>query len=71
MDIVSANTQLKVYITPLVFDEEFQTYTLGFPNEEVRYGFLNFVLPFYTPIDSENGNDAKERNLGEFLFVRL
>lgn len=31
-------------------------YTLGFPNEEVRYGFLNFVLPFYTPVDSENGD---------------
>ena len=38
------------------YDERFKTYTLGFPNEEVRYGFLNFVLPFYTPIDSEEGN---------------
>lgn len=44
------------YLTIKKYDEEFHTYTLGFPNEEVRYGFLNFVLPFYTPIDSENGN---------------
>lgn len=44
------------YLTIKSYDEEFQTYTLGFPNEEVRYGFLNFVLPFYTPIDSENDN---------------
>lgn len=44
------------YLTIKEYDERFQMYTLGFPNEEVRYGFLNFVLPFYTPIDSENGN---------------
>lgn len=44
------------YLTIKKYDERFQMYTLGFPNEEVRYGFLNFVLPFYTPIDSENGN---------------
>ena len=44
------------YLTIKSYDEEFKTYTLGFPNEEVRYGFLNFVLPFYTPIDSEEGN---------------
>ncbi|MEG1749698.1 MAG: PD-(D/E)XK nuclease domain-containing protein, partial [Tannerellaceae bacterium] len=24
--------------------------TLGFPNEEVKYGFLNFVAPFYVPL---------------------
>ena len=44
------------YLTIKSYDERFKTYTLGFPNEEVRYGFLNFVLPFYTPIDSEEGN---------------
>ena len=25
-------------------------YTLDFPNEEVEEGFVNFLLPFYTPI---------------------
>lgn len=44
------------YLTIKNYDERFKMYTLGFPNEEVRYGFLNFVLPFYTPIDSEEGN---------------
>ena len=43
------------YLTIKSYDERFKTYTLGFPNEEVRYGFLNFVLPFYTPIDSKEG----------------
>ena len=38
------------YLTIKKYDNEFQIYTLGFPNEEVKYGFLNFVTPFYTPI---------------------
>ena len=38
------------YLTIKAYDEEFQTYTLGFPNEEVKYGFLNFASPFYTPV---------------------
>ena len=29
-------------------------YTLGFPNEEVKYGFLNFVTPFYTSIQESD-----------------
>ena len=38
------------YLTIKEYDERFQIYTLGFPNEEVKYGFLNFVTPFYTPV---------------------
>lgn len=38
------------YLTIKDYDERFRMYTLGFPNEEVKYGFLNFVSPFYTPI---------------------
>ena len=41
------------YLTIKAYDPEFQLYTLGFPNEEVKYGFLNFAAPFYTPL-SEN-----------------
>lgn len=40
------------YLTIKSYDEEFREYTLGFPNEEVKYGFLNFAAPFYTPISS-------------------
>lgn len=36
------------YLTIKDYDERFRLYTLGYPNEEVRYGFLNFVAPFYT-----------------------
>lgn len=38
------------YLTIKDYNKEFQEYTLGFPNEEVKYGFLNFSAPFYTPI---------------------
>ena len=32
------------YLTVKGYDKEFQSYTLGFPNDEVKYGFLNFLL---------------------------
>lgn len=38
------------YLTIKSYDERFRIYTLGFPNEEVKYGFLNFAAPFYTPV---------------------
>lgn len=41
------------YLTIKAYDERFRFYKLGFPNEEVKYGFLNFAMPFYTPV-SEN-----------------
>ncbi|NDV65557.1 ATP-binding protein [Bacteroides sp. 224] len=42
------------YLTIKEYDERFQMYTLGYPNEEVKYGFLNFVTPFYTCVSTEN-----------------
>lgn len=41
------------YLTIKNFDKRFKIYTLGFPNDEVRYGFLNFLVPFYTPITDD------------------
>lgn len=29
-------------------------YTLDFPNEEMKYGFLNSVTPFYTPVSQND-----------------
>lgn len=34
------------YLTILAYDEEFRLYTLGFPNDEVRYGFLESLVPY-------------------------
>ena len=33
------------YLTIKDYDKGLRLYTLGFPNDEVRYGFLNFLLP--------------------------
>ena len=35
------------YLTIKGYDTEFQTYTLGFPNEEVETGFVKYLVPFY------------------------
>jgi hypothetical protein len=36
------------YLTIAGYDKELDEYILAFPNEEVRYGFLNELLPAYT-----------------------
>lgn len=44
------------YLTIKSYDKEFKLYTLEFPNEEVRFGFLNFITSSYTSItDDERG----------------
>ena len=40
------------YLTIKGYDKEFRSYTLGFPNDEVKYGFLNFLVPYYTGVPS-------------------
>ena len=37
------------YLTLKDYDREFDSYTLGFPNQEVERGFIRYLLPFYTP----------------------
>ena len=41
------------YLTIKGFEPEMQIYHLGFPNLEVKHGFLNFLMPYYTPIGLE------------------
>ena len=51
------------YLTIKSYDKEFKLYQLGFPNDEVRYGFLNFLVPYYTELpDGEQGF-----NIGRFV----
>src|SRR5574344_462421 len=38
------------YLTIKDYDEEFRMYELGFPNKEVENGFMNYLLPYYTPV---------------------
>lgn len=42
------------YLTIKGYDEEFNTYILGFPNKEVEQGFVNFLLPFYANVKNDN-----------------
>ena len=42
------------YLTIKGFDPDYNLYRLGFPNLEVRHGFLNFLMPYYTPVGTES-----------------
>lgn len=37
------------YLTIKGYDKEFQTYTLNYPNEEVKFGFLEYLMDSYIP----------------------
>ena len=37
------------YLTIKDYDREFGTFCLGFPNREVREGFIKYLVPFYIP----------------------
>ncbi|MDR2424529.1 MAG: ATP-binding protein, partial [Prevotellaceae bacterium] len=37
------------YLTIKSYDERYNLCTLGYPNEEVKYGFMNELLPVYVP----------------------
>ena len=38
------------YLTIKGYDKDVRLYSLDFPNEEVKEGFVNFLMPYYTPI---------------------
>lgn len=42
------------YLTIKGYDRRINEYLLNFPNEEVRCGFLNFLLPYYMPVRGNN-----------------
>lgn len=39
------------YLTIKGYDKRFGIYKLGFPNEEVREGFVRYLMPYYTNVD--------------------
>jgi len=56
------------YLTITGYDKEYDMYILGFPNEEVRYGFLYFLMPYYTEISNGTfhiANFCKELKAGD------
>ncbi len=44
------------YLTIKEYDSEYKLYTLCFPNDEVRYGFLENLLPTYTGLNETNSD---------------
>ena len=73
------------YLTIKDYDEEFRSYALGYPNEEVKYGFLKSLAPYYLcaentsrPLDVRNfvkdirkGDTDSLRDKFTALFARL
>ena len=51
------------YLTIKGYDTEVDLYTLRFPNDEVRYGFLNFLVPYYTEVS----NDETGFHIAKFM----
>ena len=43
------------YLTIKGYEPDYGTYHLGFPNREVRHGFLNFLVRYYTPSRTDSG----------------
>lgn len=42
------------YLTIKGYNPEFNTYTLRFPNDEVKYAFLQFLVPYYTNVNESD-----------------
>ena len=72
------------YLTIKGYDKKFESYQLGYPNNEVKYGFIRSLAPMYlhrendTPLDIRNfGRDIENANLDSLrdrfmeLFARL
>jgi hypothetical protein len=51
------------YLTIKDYDERFRNYLLCFPNDEVKYGFISFLMPFYTGVK----NDDQGFYIGKFI----
>ena len=44
------------YLTIKDYDSRFRAYRLGFPNQEVEEGFVQYLLPYYVPKASEKNS---------------
>ena len=78
-DIASTNPLPVIYqsgyLTIRSYDKEFGLYRLGFPNREVKQGFIRFLIPSYTNVDEVGSGFAisrfvrslREGNIDEFM----
>jgi len=66
------------YLTITGYDKKYDLYTLNFPNDEVRYGFIEFLMPYYTSVTDNSGGfhiakfcDELESGNAEAFMERL
>ncbi len=73
------------YLTIKSYDKEYQEYHLGYPNDEVRYSFLDCLVPYFTQSTQDESSlcvskfckDVKKGDIDSFmtrfksLFARL
>ena len=59
-----SNPLISRYITIKSYDKEFRSFTLGLPNEEVRYGLFENLVPLYA------GYEEKTSNIEVLNFVK-
>ena len=49
------------YLTIKDYDSEYNEYRLGFPNDEVKNGFLDFIYSYYVPVNPAEGNTTTSK----------
>ena len=49
------------YLTIKDYDREYNEYRLGFPNDEVKNGFLNFIYAYYVPVNPADDSTTTSR----------
>ena len=54
------------YLTICGYDKEFDLYSLKFPNDEVKYGFLNSLIPYV--LESKNAENPTSLR---YMFIDL
>lgn len=57
------------YLTIKSFDEMFGVYSLGFPNMEVRKGFMKMLMSCYVPVREKEGNSKENRRIDEWKII--
>ncbi|MCQ2314467.1 MAG: ATP-binding protein [Bacteroidales bacterium] len=79
VDIASTNPLPVIYqsgyLTIKGYDREFGLYLLGFPNQEVKQGFVRFLIPSYTNVDEVDSGfeirrfvrSLREGNIEDFM----
>lgn len=64
------------YLTIKDYDSEYNEYRLGFPNDEVKNGFLDFIYSYYVPVNPSDDSSktsllARALKSGDpYLFMR-